>query len=74
MGAFVGIRLLLGLTRSGLALLRWRGMNPVGRLIHVQLAGDLICSRLELLYSLAQPSSDFRDTLGAKDEQNGQEY
>jgi hypothetical protein len=43
------------------------------RLIDVELPGDLIRGRLEFLDPLSQTAGDFRNALGSKDEQDGQE-
>lgn len=74
MSAFVRVRLLLRLTRSGLPLLRRSRMNPVGRLVDVQLAGNLIGGRFELLDTFAQTAGNLRDPFGSKNQEDGQEY
>ena len=74
MRAFVGIRLLLRLAGRGLSLLRRRRVNPVGGLIHVQFARNLIRGRLELLDSFAQTTGNLWNTLGTKNQKDGQEY
>lgn len=76
MGAFVGIRLrlLLRLTRSGLALLGRRRMDAIGRLVDIQLAGNLVRRGLEFLDALAQSTGYLGDTLGSENQEDGQEY
>lgn len=49
-------------------------MNPVCRLVHIELARDLIRGRLEFLDTLTQPASNLRNSLGSENEQDGQEY